>query len=276
MGCCCSKLKVKPMEPNSVVTCCNSLLHKLVQQYDIAQEDRVAFDMLRMGLYELCKASPTSAPVFDLALFISMSKECRSLIDWHMRYRELEGPSKMRAHKKFVELLLTARYRFGDGVGGFTQLATVALLTNVPLVIYFDDPDTYDVAKLRFAATGIYRMEKLYGVEAQERKKEHETHVIALRQGTYYPARGDPLQLAPASGGMTANFDRWLKYCRTVRTAYELPAPGQSDMLTTVVSLLQFFETQDDYEDRIAKLMPQNNEDDVAGEESGGDEIVDV
>ena len=264
------------MQPNSLVTCCNNLLHKFAQHYDIAQEDRVAFNMLRMSLYELCKASPTSAPVFDLALFISMSKECRSLIDWHMRYRELEGRSKILAHKKFVELLLTARYRFDDGVGGFTQMATFALLTNVPLVLYFDDPETYDTAKLRFAATGIYRMEKLFGVEAQERKKNVETHVIALRQGMYYPVRGDPLALVPASGGMSANFERWLKYCRTVRTAYELPAPGQSDMLTTVVSLLMFFETQNDYEDKIEKLMPKSKEDDGVGEESDSDEIVDV
>ena len=228
----------------------NSLLESLIlfvrreaRHFDVHQEDRVAYNMLRMALYELAAASPTSAPVFDLALFASMSCECQRIIALHRRYRELEGRPKMLAHKDFVELLLKARYRFSTGRAGFSIMCTFALLTNVRYIVAFEDPVTLDPAKLHFCATGVYRMERLFDEEARKRREREETHVICLRHGAYYRVRGEALAETPAEAGIDVNYERWLRYCRTVRSAIELPQAGEADTLTSVVALLMFFET---------------------------------
>ena len=84
-----------------------------------------------MLVYQIGAGSPTAVPVFDMALFISMSNECGKLLALHERYRQLEGEGKRHAHRSFVDAVLKAKYRFGLGRCGFSLLCTFALLTGI-------------------------------------------------------------------------------------------------------------------------------------------------
>ena len=52
---------------------------------DIAREDWLAYEKLRLQIHE--QQNPLKVPVFDMALFISMSMECSSILQAHERVR---------------------------------------------------------------------------------------------------------------------------------------------------------------------------------------------
>eukprot|EP00937_MAST-01D_sp_MAST-1D-sp2_P000437 g437.t1 len=244
MGCCSSGLKVRPKLGNSLTKVLNHWVRRDARTFDVHSEDWFAFDKLRLIIVELARGSPTSVPVFDMALFISMANESSTLMELHQRYRMLEGRAKHQAHQDFVEACLKARYRFARGRCGFSIMCTFALLTGVGFILGYEDPYTLRRVTLRFTREAVFKPESVFTEDERERREREDTHVVMLRDGEYVRIKGDPVAGSPAHHGVCENFERWLRYCRTIRSSMQLPqdGAGTADTLAAVVSLLMFLD----------------------------------
>ena len=127
---------------------------------------------IALDVYE--RENPLKVPIFDLALFISMSMECGKLLQLHSAIAEVSGsPSTTTisrslcaclgpnhqldkdgsemAIKEFKVTVLKATYRFGTGkLGGFSSLVTFAILSRRPFVCAMQDSQTQNIRHIIF------------------------------------------------------------------------------------------------------------------------------
>ena len=83
---------------------------------------------LRQDLYT--SKNPLAIPWFQLALFISMSKECQRLVGGYMKIKNSEGHSaRKRACHQFQAAVLRSHYRFSSGLAGFSTMCTHAVIS---------------------------------------------------------------------------------------------------------------------------------------------------
>jgi len=70
-------------------------------------------------------------PLFDLALFCSMSKQCFDIVKCYRKFAEhLTSSNNSRVEGELNKAILAAKYRFkGNGLGGFSQFVTFHVLT---------------------------------------------------------------------------------------------------------------------------------------------------
>ena len=210
---------------------------------EISMEDALAFEKLRQQIYE--SENPLTISVFDLALFISMSMECGKLLTLHTRARESDGKAREMASKDFRVQVLKANYRFTQGVGGFSQLCTFAVLTNLQYMVNILNPRTQINNKMLFAPNAVFMKDKLEEDASSSTKRkqmleEAELPQIRLRKAGYTHVSGNNIKCEPLESGICDHYRKWIAYCRTFRASMDLPPSG--DMLAAAVGLLMEFE----------------------------------
>jgi len=213
---------------------------------EITAEDSLAYEKLRQEVY--AAEDPMAISVFDLALFISMSMECAKLLELHTRLRECEGDARTRATKEFRVLALKACYRFMDGTGGFSQLVTFAVLTNLEFTCSMLDPRTQMINKVLFAKNACYMKDSLE--EALDANVSsavqsvgpagEQTLVVRLRKAMYAHVEGTNVKCEPLESGICDHYKKWLAYAKSFRASMELPQGGNT--LLAAVGLLMEFE----------------------------------
>jgi hypothetical protein len=83
-------------------------------------------------------------PIFDVALFMSMCKQCQRLMTL---YTESQNGSN-KASEMFKTLMARSHYRFKESMGGFSQMISHVVLNQVEFCISivprkdFDDDDS--------------------------------------------------------------------------------------------------------------------------------------
>jgi len=163
--------------------CSDGCLHM-----DMQKEDALAFEKLRQDCYT--SKVPMSIPWFDLALFCSMSKECQRLVGAYMKIKNSEGHSaRKKAVHQFQGVILKAHYRFDKGLGGFSTMATHAILANREFCCSIIDNKTREMDRVMFTCNeGVYMMDKQAGNESF-----HESEVRRTK-GRYQYIKGNDLK----------------------------------------------------------------------------------
>lgn len=248
MGCCGSKKKTVFGQSN-LMTAVHEFLRKGTLHLEVAREDALAYEKLRLLIYE---QSPLSVPVFDMALFISMSMECSSLLQAHERVRNTDKASQETAKKDFAVKVLMSHYRFSEGMGGFSQMCTFLLLTQHPYVLSIQDHKTQNLSQIMFGPSAVWMMEPEVleededGQTKKKTKEEEENDPrrfeIRIRKGVISHVKGRDHKCAPLDSGIVDHFDKWLAYTRTFRSSLELPQAGNT--LAAAAGLLMEFDVQ--------------------------------
>jgi hypothetical protein len=213
-----SKSKEKVFKESSLAASLYKFVRPGTLHLDIQKEDALAYEKLRQDIYSA--ETPTKVPVFDMALFISMSMECQQIASIHQRCRELDGNAQQQAFKEFNIAVLKSCYRFSEGLGGFSTLvthstpcinlcgsdcfvivreqATFAVLTKMEFTCSLQDSKTLALTPIMFSRAAVYATEpplledekddkkpikkkKTKAEEAAEREEAEEAASIAAR-----------------------------------------------------------------------------------------------
>lgn len=246
MGCCGSKKKAV-FEQSNLMTALHEFLRQGTLHLETAREDALAYEKLRLSIYE---QSPLSVPVFDMALFISMSMECSTLLAAHERVRITEKAAQETAKKDFAIKVLMAHYRFSEGLGGFSQMCTYVLLTQRPYVCSIQDHKTQNLSQVMFGPSAVWMMEpevleededgKVKKKTKEEEENDPRRFEIRIRKGLVAHVKGRDHKCAPLDTGIVDHFDKWLAYTRTFRSSLELPQTGNA--LAAAAGLLMEFD----------------------------------
>lgn len=266
MGCCCCCMAKPPKYAESNLgRQLTRFCRKGTMHLQIANEDRLAFERLRVMVY--AAKDPLTLSVFDLALFCSMAMECGKLHELHARVREAdaEGPQRPRAVRDFRVLANKCQYRFVGGAGGFSQLVTFAALTNCQFLLLFEHDPTKPARKFQFCNSAVYMMDERGYDDPLALKNEKGEEVslpatngiptgvgediqfpkLRFKDGTYRHVEGRNIKVETLDYGTAFHFQKWLEYARSFRSSMELCMPG-GNVLKAAIGLLMMFESKEE------------------------------
>jgi hypothetical protein len=203
---------------------------------DIAKEDALAYEKLRQDLYT--SKNPLAIPWFQLALFISMSKECQRLVGGYMKIKNSEGHSaRKRACHQFQAAVLRSHYRFSSGLAGFSTMCTHALLSRRVFCcsIVGRDKGGGEFERFMFTSTeGIYMMPK------QEGNESFHDNELRLGRNRYQLIKSDDLKCVPLKVGIVENYRDWLQLVNTFKASMTIKKESESFLAAAVALLMQF------------------------------------
>jgi len=244
MGTSNSKKKKKEEKVSCLVKSLHKFLRKGTFHLETQREDSLAYEMLRQDVYE--REDPLKVPIFDLALFLSMSMECGKLLQLHSAIAELDKDSSAMAVKEFQVTVLKSTYRYSTGkLGGFSTLVTFAILSRRPFVCAMQDSQTQNISQIIFGTSACWMTDSKVQKDSDDDEQEDDEadirrYEVRLKKESYNHIKGTEFKCEPLDSGICDHYKKWLTYARTFRSSMELPPKGNT--LAAAAGLIMEFE----------------------------------
>jgi hypothetical protein len=183
--------------------------------------------MLRQDVYE--REDPLKVPIFDLALFLSMSMECGKLLQLHSAIAELDKDSSAMAVKEFQVTVLKSTYRYSTGkLGGFSTLVTFAILSRRPFVCAMQDSQTQNISQIIFGTSACWMTDSKVQKDSDDDEQEDDEadirrYEVRLKKESYNHIKGTEYKCEPLDSGICDHYKKWLTYARTFRSSMVSP-----------------------------------------------------
>jgi len=207
---------------------------------DVINEDILAFEKLRQRILAVKKMN--AIPQFDVALFLSMSKQCRRLLTL---YTEGIGGSG-KAADMFRTLISRAHYRFRDHFGGFSQMVSHVVLNQVDFCVSIvprakahddddssssdDEEDDKKRRKTRKNKKVVKKPKMLRymftpGAVFKSPDQSFHKNEVRLAGGRFTFMKGGAEEAKPRDEGYCNDktFNLWLVTARSIKVALEIP-----------------------------------------------------
>lgn len=265
-------------EQSELLVALHTFLRQGTMHLELSREDLVAYEKLRLMMYDWAKKDGISQlPVFEVALFLSMSAKCGTLLHtyktMHTAFEKYaktknEKEEQAKAKKAFIDAVLLAHYRYSRKMGGFSVMCTFVVLGQHPFVCSIEDRKTQtrtevvfgpaacwmqecvepndDIAKKKAATVMDAAAKEEAAAEQRAKKKQLDKELdpmnfeVRIRNGTVAHVKGTDHRCMPLDCGMGDHFRKWLDYTKTFRSSLELPQVrlGETPEVNTVEAVV--------------------------------------
>jgi hypothetical protein len=200
--------------------------------FQVWKEDALVYLKMKQDFYKI--KQPAAIPWYDLALYCSMSMECSHLVGTYVAVKAAEGHhAKQRAISNFKRALLQSNYRFSSGLGGFSTMITMCLLSQTDFCGSLVGADK-ELRRIMFTTTAIYMMEKLEGNESF-----HDNEVRNTR-GSWDHVKGHDIRPSILDTGIVDHYKDWMNLARTYKSSLTISKKADSHLAAAVGLLMEF------------------------------------